>query len=141
MITAASTSPDITSRGYELIFRTSGLDSLQGPTAGTFIADTVKPKNVAVIHDEQQYGEGIATAVKQTLEDKGVTDGLFEGVNAGDTAFSSPTTSNRKTSPSFTTSSSRAKASPRTSRSPWKPWASRSGCSRASMPATRTSPR
>lgn len=89
MITAASTSPDITSRGYELIFRTIGLDSLQGPTAGNFIADHVKPKNVAVIHDKQQYGEGIATAVKQTLESKGVKVGLFEGINAGDKDFSS----------------------------------------------------
>jgi branched-chain amino acid transport system substrate-binding protein len=89
MITAASTSPDITSRGYELIFRTIGLDSLQGPTAGNYIADTVKPKNVAVIHDKQQYGEGIATAVKETLEKKGVKVGLFEGINAGDKDFSS----------------------------------------------------
>ncbi len=89
MITAASTSPDITSRGYELIFRTIGLDSLQGPTAGNFIADHVKPKNVAVIHDKQQYGEGIATAVKQTLESKNIKVGLFEGINAGDKDFSS----------------------------------------------------
>ncbi|TYP65016.1 branched-chain amino acid ABC transporter substrate-binding protein [Stutzerimonas stutzeri] len=89
MITAASTSPDITSRGYELVFRTIGLDSLQGPTAGNFIADTVRPKNVAVIHDKQQYGEGIATAVKETLEKKGVKVGLFEGINAGDKDFSS----------------------------------------------------
>lgn len=89
MITAASTSPDITSRGYELVFRTIGLDSLQGPTAGNFIADHVKPKNVAVIHDKQQYGEGIATAVKQTLESKNIKVGLFEGINAGDKDFSS----------------------------------------------------
>ena len=71
MITAASTSPDITARGYQLVFRTIGLDSLQGPTAGNFIADHIKPKTVAVVHDKQQYGEGIATAVKQTLEGKG----------------------------------------------------------------------
>ncbi|MBA1278239.1 MULTISPECIES: branched-chain amino acid ABC transporter substrate-binding protein [Pseudomonadaceae] len=89
MITAASTSPDITSRGYELIFRTIGLDSLQGPTAGNYIADHVKPQNVAVIHDKQQYGEGIATAVKQTLEEKGVKVSVFEGINAGDKDFSS----------------------------------------------------
>lgn len=89
MITAASTSPDITERGYEMIFRTIGLDSLQGPTAGNFIADHVKPSNVAVIHDKQQYGEGIATAVKQTLEEKGVKVALFEGINAGDKDFSS----------------------------------------------------
>ena len=89
MITAASTSPDITARGYELIFRTIGLDSLQGPTAGNFIADKIKPSNVAVIHDKQQYGEGIATSVKQVLESKNVKVGLFEGINAGDKDFSS----------------------------------------------------
>jgi branched-chain amino acid transport system substrate-binding protein len=88
MITAASTSPEITARGYELIFRTIGLDSLQGPTAGNFIADHVKPQAVAVLHDKQQYGEGIATAVKQTLESKGTKVVLFEGINAGDKDFS-----------------------------------------------------
>ncbi len=88
MITPASTSPEITSRGYKLIFRTIGLDSLQGPTAGNFIADHVKPKNIAVIHDKQQYGEGIATAVKQTVESKGYKVAMFEGINAGDKDFS-----------------------------------------------------
>ena len=89
MISPAATSPDITARGYQMIFRTIGLDSLQGPTAGKFIAETIKPANVAVIHDKQQYGEGIATAVKQTLEQAGVKVGLFEGINSGDKDFSS----------------------------------------------------
>ena len=88
MITAASTSPDITSRGYQMIFRTIGLDSLQGPTAGRYIADSVKPKRMAVIHDKQQYGEGIATAVKETVEAAGINVVLFEGVTAGDKDFS-----------------------------------------------------
>lgn len=88
MITAASTSPDITSRGYKLVFRTIGLDSMQGPTAGNYIAERIKPSNVAVIHDKQQYGEGIATAVKETLESKGIQVGVFEGINAGDKDFS-----------------------------------------------------
>jgi branched-chain amino acid transport system substrate-binding protein len=79
MVTAASTSPEITARGYQLLFRTIGLDSLQGPTAANYIAD----------HDKQQYGEGIATAVKQTLEAKGTKVVLFEGINAGDKDFSS----------------------------------------------------
>lgn len=89
MISPAATSPDITARGYQMIFRTIGLDSLQGPTAGKFIAEKLKPANVAVIHDKQQYGEGIATAVKQTLEQAGVKVGLFEGINSGDKDFSS----------------------------------------------------
>jgi branched-chain amino acid transport system substrate-binding protein len=89
MVTPAATSPDITARGYEMIFRTIGLDSMQGPTAGNYIADQVKPKAVAIIHDKQQYGEGIATAVKHTLESKGTNVVLFEAINSGDKDFSS----------------------------------------------------
>ncbi|WP_372966374.1 branched-chain amino acid ABC transporter substrate-binding protein [Marinobacter sp.] len=88
MITPAATSPEITARGYELIFRTIGLDSMQGPVAGNYIASQ-KPKRVAVVHDKQQYGEGIATAVRDTLEDAGVEIAMFEGITAGDKDFSS----------------------------------------------------
>jgi branched-chain amino acid transport system substrate-binding protein len=89
MVSPASTSPDITNRGYKYIFRTIGLDSMQGPTAGNYIADVIKPKKMAIIHDKQQYGEGIATAVKKTVEAKGVNVVMFEGITAGDKDFSS----------------------------------------------------
>ena len=89
MITPASTSPDITTRGHKLTFRTIGLDSMQGPTAAKYIAEHVKPKTVAVIHDKQQYGEGLATAVKSSLESSGITVAVFEGINAGDKDYSS----------------------------------------------------
>ena len=89
MITPAATGPEITARGYKMIFRTIGLDSAQGPAAGNYIADHVKPKVVAVLHDKQQYGEGIASAVKKTLEDKGIKVAVFEGVNAGEKDYSS----------------------------------------------------
>src|SRR5690554_7090563 len=49
MVTPAATSPDITARGYQLVFRTIGLDSLQGPTAGKYIVEQVKPQKVAEI--------------------------------------------------------------------------------------------
>jgi len=88
MITPASTSPKITERGYKLIFRTIGLDSMQGPVAGNYIASQ-NPERVAIIHDKQQYGEGIATAVRDTLKDKGIEIAMFEGVTAGSKDFSS----------------------------------------------------
>lgn len=88
MVTAASTNPDITKKGHKLIFRTIGLDSMQAPTAATYIADKAKAKAVAVLHDKQQYGEGIATEVKRTLESKGTKIALFEGINAGDKDYS-----------------------------------------------------
>jgi len=84
-----STNPSITARGYEMIFRTIGLDSDQGPTAGRYIIDNVKPKRVAIIHDKQQYGEGIAMSVRETLVAGGVEVVVTEGVTAGDKDFSS----------------------------------------------------
>ncbi|WP_329059424.1 high-affinity branched-chain amino acid ABC transporter substrate-binding protein [Streptomyces sp. NBC_01453] len=89
MITPAATSPEITARGYQLTFRTFGLDIAQAQAAGNYIADHAKPKSVAVLHDKQQYGEGLATAVKQTLDAKGVKVAVFEGLTAGDKDFSS----------------------------------------------------
>ncbi len=54
MITPSATAPEITSRGYKLIFRTIGLDNMQGPVAGKFIAERYKDKTIAVLHDKQQ---------------------------------------------------------------------------------------
>ena len=88
MITAASTSPEITTRGHKLIFRTIGLDSMQGPTAARYILSSIKPERVAVIHDKQQYGEGLATSVRDELTAAGVNIVLFEGITAGDKDFS-----------------------------------------------------
>lgn len=88
MITPASTSPNITQRDFELVFRTIGLDTQQGSVAGKYIIDNVKPKKVAVIHDKQQYGQGIAQAVKKYLEDNKINVVLFEGVSKGSNDFS-----------------------------------------------------
>ncbi|MDX1757001.1 MAG: branched-chain amino acid ABC transporter substrate-binding protein [Marinobacter sp.] len=88
MVTPASTSPDITERGYELVFRTIGLDSMQGPVAARHLISQ-NPERVAIVHDKQQYGEGIASAVRDTLEEAGVEVAMFEGITAGDKDFSS----------------------------------------------------
>lgn len=88
MITAASTAPELTEKGHTLIFRTIGLDTMQGPTAGDYVVDKIKPKRAAILHDKQQYGEGIATAVKKALDDAKIPVALFEGVTAGDKDFS-----------------------------------------------------
>jgi branched-chain amino acid transport system substrate-binding protein len=87
MITAASTSPSITEKGQQMVFRTIGLDSLQGSLAADFIK-SVKPKRLAVIHDKQQYGEGLATTVRDSLKGAGIDAVMFEGVTSGDKDFS-----------------------------------------------------
>jgi len=88
MITPASTSPAITERGFKMVFRTIGLDSQQGPVAGRYIANSIKPQKMGIIHDKQQYGQGIAGEVKKTVESMGIDVVLFEGVNKDQKDFS-----------------------------------------------------
>jgi branched-chain amino acid transport system substrate-binding protein len=89
MVSPSATSPAVTDgKNYDTIFRTIGRDDQQGPAAAKFIAEKIKPKQVAILHDKQSYGQGIATAVKNDLEKAGVKVILFEGINAGDSDYS-----------------------------------------------------
>jgi branched-chain amino acid transport system substrate-binding protein len=89
MITPSATSPALTDgKKFNFIFRTIGRDDQQGPAAAAYIIDKVKPKRVAVLHDKQSYGQGIATSVKNVLEKANIKIVDFEGINAGDSDYS-----------------------------------------------------
>ena len=68
--------------------RTAGLDSSQGPTAAKYILGTVKPQRIAIIHDKQQYGEGLARSVQDSLKAGGANIVFFDGITAGEKDFS-----------------------------------------------------
>ncbi|EOO4309098.1 high-affinity branched-chain amino acid ABC transporter substrate-binding protein LivK [Escherichia coli] len=88
MITPAATAPELTARGYQLILRTTGLDSDQGPTAAKYILEKVKPQRIAIVHDKQQYGEGLARAVQDGLKKDNANVVFFDGITAGEKDFS-----------------------------------------------------
>ena len=87
--TPSATSPALTDgKNYSFIFRTIGRDDQQGPSAAKFIIEHAKPKKVAVLHDKQSYGQGIASSVRDDLKKAKVDVALFEGINAGDSDYS-----------------------------------------------------
>lgn len=89
MITPSATSPVLTeAKARNSIFRTIGRDDQQGPIAAQYIIDKGKWKKVAVLHDKQSYGQGVATVVKNKLEEAKVPVALFEGINAGESDYS-----------------------------------------------------
>ena len=88
MISGASTAPELTEKGYTTIFRTIGLDSQTAPISAEYVLQELKPKNVAILHDKQQYGQGLADNVNKILTEAGVKPVIFEGVNKGQTDFS-----------------------------------------------------
>ncbi|RXY49961.1 leucine ABC transporter subunit substrate-binding protein LivK, partial [Klebsiella pneumoniae] len=84
MITPAATASELMARGYKLILRTTGLDSDQGPPAAKYILDKLKPQRIAVVHDKQHYGEGLARAVQDGLKKGGANVVFFHGITAGE---------------------------------------------------------
>jgi len=87
-ISPASTNPTYTERGLWNTFRTCGRDDQQGAVAGAFIAANFKDAKVAVIHDKTPYGQGLADETKKGMNEAGVTEAIYEGINAGDKDFS-----------------------------------------------------
>jgi len=87
-ITPASTNPTYTERGLWNTFRTCGRDDQQGAVAGSFIAANFKDGKVAVVHDKTPYGQGLADETKKAMNEAGITEVIYEGVNIGDKDFS-----------------------------------------------------
>lgn len=88
-ITPGATNPAVTDTiKPHFFFRTIGRDDQQGPFAAKYIANTLKPKSVAVLHDKQTYGAGVATQVRDALVKEGVNVSLFESINVGDSDYS-----------------------------------------------------
>ncbi|WP_312268148.1 branched-chain amino acid ABC transporter substrate-binding protein [Pseudescherichia sp.] len=86
-ITPGSTNPQITERGMQNMFRMCGRDDQQGVVAANYILDVLKAKKVAVIHDKDTYGQGLADAMRAALEKRGVKEVLYEGLSRGEKDF------------------------------------------------------
>ncbi len=88
MITPASTNPKITLQGLADVFRVCGTDDQQGRVEADFVADVLKKRTVAVIHDKTTYGQGLADYFRANLKDRAeVVD--YEAITQGDKDFTS----------------------------------------------------
>ena len=78
MISPGSTNPKVTDEGGANVFRVIGRDDQQGTIAGDYLADNHGTSNVAIIHDGQTYGLGLAEFTKRQLNERGVTEVIFD---------------------------------------------------------------
>ncbi len=91
-MTPGSTNPVVTERGLSGMFRMCGRDDQQGIVAGNYIVDTLKAKKVAILHDKDTYGQGLADATKAQLAKRGVKEVLYEGLTRGEKDFNAVVT-------------------------------------------------
>jgi branched-chain amino acid transport system substrate-binding protein len=87
MVTPASTNPALTDRGLPNVFRVCGRDDQQGDVAASYIVGDLGAKKVAIIHDKDTYGKGLADAMKATMNAYGLEEVLYEGLTRGEKDF------------------------------------------------------
>lgn len=78
MISPASTNPKVTDEGGPNVFRVIGRDDLQGTIAGNYLADHHGNSKIAIIHDGQAYGLGLAEYTKRQLNKRGINEVMFD---------------------------------------------------------------
>ncbi len=78
MISPASTNPKVTDEGGPNVFRVIGRDDQQGTIAGDYLADNYANSKIAILHDGQTYGLGLAEFTKRQLNERGVTEVVFD---------------------------------------------------------------
>ena len=86
MITPASTNPQLTEQGFTNVFRVCGRDNQQGFVAATFVAEILKFKKVAVLHDKTTYGQGLADEFVKALGNRAEVV-YYNGIIQGDKDF------------------------------------------------------
>ena len=89
MITPSATNPKLTKNSLDNVFRTCATDDVQGSAIAKFIAVKLKKKKIAIIHDRQAYGQGLAEEVKINSVKLGVKVLAFEGITVKDMDYSS----------------------------------------------------
>lgn len=86
MVSPASTNPDLTERGLKNVFRTIGRDDQQGKDAAEY-ALKHGYKKVAILHNKNAYGQGLAENFRDAYIKGGGQVLVFDGVMSGDKDF------------------------------------------------------
>ncbi|MGH6902720.1 MAG: branched-chain amino acid ABC transporter substrate-binding protein [Geminicoccaceae bacterium] len=86
-ISPAATNPQLTERGLRHTFRTCGRDDVQGTMIGDYIAKTWPGADIAIVHDGQAYGQGVAEEAGRRLDALGIETELLEQVQPGQNEF------------------------------------------------------
>ncbi len=87
-ISPASTNPAFTDSGDWNTFRVCGRDDQQGLVAGRYIAQNMRDRRIAILHDNTAYGRGLAEETRKSLNAAGVTEALYSAYTPGERDYS-----------------------------------------------------
>jgi len=80
LLSPSATNPDLTKKGSKVFNRIPFTDAAQGEAAAKYIYDVLGFRKIAVLHDGEDYGKGLAEIVKSTFEALGGEVVAFQGI-------------------------------------------------------------
>jgi branched-chain amino acid transport system substrate-binding protein len=87
VVTPTASEQSLTTRGYTNFFRVNANDSVQAAVAAGFLVNSLSARRVAVIHNDTEYGQGLAASVVQELEARGASAVIRLQVAEGQSTF------------------------------------------------------
>jgi branched-chain amino acid transport system substrate-binding protein len=88
MMSPSATNPDLTKQGSKVFNRLVFTDAFQGKSAAQYIYNTLKFTNLAIMHDGQAYGQGLAQVVNDTFTSLGGKVVAFQAITPGESDYS-----------------------------------------------------
>jgi branched-chain amino acid transport system substrate-binding protein len=83
VITPTASEQSLTERGYTNFFRINANDSVQAAVDAEFLVDKLQAQRVAVIHNDTEYGRGLAASLSRELQSRGAEVALQLEVQEG----------------------------------------------------------
>lgn len=71
VITPTASEQSLTERGYTNFFRVNANDQTQAAVDAAFLVNDLQARRVAVIHNDTEYGQGLAASLVSELEQRG----------------------------------------------------------------------
>jgi len=84
MVTPSATGSELSSRGLWNVFRVIGRDDQQASYAAEYAAKHWADKRIAIVHDNETYGKGLADSFKEGLNAAGVHEVYYGSITRGE---------------------------------------------------------
>ncbi len=89
MMSPSATAAGVTERGLDVVNRVAFRDDVQGVVDAHYMYKVLGLRRIAVLHDNDTYGLGLAEVVRDTFTELGGEIVAFEGINVDDQDFRS----------------------------------------------------
>ena len=87
VITPTASEVALTAQGYDNFFRINANDAVQARVDAQFLVETLGAQNVAVVHNDTGYGQGLAAALAEELAARGATVAVTIEVAEGQSRY------------------------------------------------------